>query len=134
MSKVRFASVDEYLAAQPESVRPILERVRGAIRKALPAAEEAISYQIPAFRVDGRVVIYFAGWKEHYAIYPASDRIVHTFKKELADCEISKGTIRFALSRRVPARLIQAIAKLRAVEVTERVNVKKVKAKKQAAS
>lgn len=94
--------------------------MRGAIRKALPKAEEVISYQIPAYRLDGRVVIYFAGWKEHYSVYPAQKRLVAAFKEKLAPYEVNnKGTIRFPMSEPVPVGLIQAIARFRAKEVTE---------------
>ena len=90
MAKVSFRSVDQYIAAQPEAIRPTLERVRAAIRKALPDAEEAISYQIPAYKVQGRVALYFAGWKGHYSIYPAIGQLVPTFQDELAPYVISK--------------------------------------------
>ena len=90
------------------------------MRKALPKAEEVISYQIPAYKLNGRIVIYFAGWKEHYSIYPAQRRLVAAFRERLAPYEVNnKGTIRFPLSEPVPARLIEAIAKFRAKEVTE---------------
>jgi len=120
MAKKKFKSVDDYIAAQPEAVRGALERVRSTIRKALPDAEEVISYQIPAYRVHGRVAIYFAGWKEHYSIYPAIGGVVDAFNKELARYELSKGTIRFPLSEPVPVRLIGRIAKFRAQAVAKR--------------
>ena len=69
-------TVDEYIASQPDAARSVLERVRSTIRKALPAADEVISYQIPAFKLHGRVVIYFAGWKQHYSIYPDRKSVV----------------------------------------------------------
>jgi uncharacterized protein YdhG (YjbR/CyaY superfamily) len=116
---VKFGSVDEYLAAQPEAAREMLERVRGAIRKALPEAEEVISYQMPAYRMGGRVVIFFAGWKKHYSIYPATAKVVASFKEELAAYEVNdKGTIRFPLSEPVPVRLIAGIARVRAKEAS----------------
>ena len=62
-------------------------------------------------------MIYFAGWSQHYSLYPSSDRLVATFKNELSGYEISKGTIRFPLSEPVPARLIEGIVKFRAAEV-----------------
>jgi uncharacterized protein YdhG (YjbR/CyaY superfamily) len=120
MAKTNYKSVDEYIAAQPEALHPILERVRGAIRKALPGAEEKISYQIPAYKMNGGIVLYFAGWKQHYSIYPAIGRLVEQFKDDLAPYELSKGTIRFPLSRPVPVRLISRIAKFRAKEVAAR--------------
>lgn len=121
MAKTAFKSVDKYIASQPEAARSVLERVRRTIRKAVPGAEEVISYQIPAYKLHGRVVLYFAGWKEHYSIYPATAPLVAAFKNELAPYEFNnKGTIRFPLDKRVPARLIAAIAKFRAKEVASR--------------
>ena len=117
MAKIRFKSVDDYIATQPRHVQPVLERVWSIIRKALPGSDEMISYQIPTYKLQGRTVIYFAGWSQHYALYPSSDRLVETFKNELSGYEISKGTIRFPLSEPVPARLIEGIVKFRAAEV-----------------
>jgi uncharacterized protein YdhG (YjbR/CyaY superfamily) len=130
MAKTDFKSVDAYIAAQPEEVQGILERVRGIIRKALPAVEEVISYQIPAYRVPGGPVIYFAGWRRHYSLYPATTLVVETLQDELAPYEQSKGTIRFPLSQPVPVRLIARIAKLRAKEVAERAEAKAAAPKK----
>src|SRR5688572_18793590 len=98
MAKTAYKTVHQYIAAQPAAVRDLLERVRSAILKALPAAEESISYQIPTYKLHGRPVIYFAGWKQHYSIYPATKAVVTAFKDELAAYEISKGTIRFRLT------------------------------------
>ena len=120
MAKTSFRSVDEYMASQPEAVRGLLRRVRRTIREALPRAEEAISYNIPAYKMDGGAVLYFAVWKEHYSLYPATGRLVAAFKDELAPYEISKGTIRFPLSQAVPVKLIGRIAKFRAKEVGDR--------------
>jgi uncharacterized protein YdhG (YjbR/CyaY superfamily) len=117
MAKTDFKSVDSYLGSQPAAVRGVLDRVRAAVRKALPKAEECISYQIPAYKVAGGMVIYFAGWKEHYSLYPATAGVVAAFEEELAPYEISKGTIRFPLSQPVPVRLIGRIARFRANEV-----------------
>lgn len=122
MAKTNFKSVDDYIATQPETVRAILQRVRGTIRKAVPRAQEVISYQIPAYKLDGGAVIYFAGWKEHYSLYPASDRLVKAFKGDLAPYKVSKGTIRFPLNAPVPAKLIADIARFRAKETLERAN------------
>lgn len=120
MAKTNFTSVDEYIAAQPEAAQRVLERVRRIIRKAVPAAEEMISYQIPAYKLHGHGVIYFAGWKRHYSLYPANARLVAAFKKELEPYEVNdKGTIRFPLSAPVPATLIADIAKFRAKEAAE---------------
>lgn len=124
MAGTDFKSVDEYIAAQPDDVRGALDCVRSAIREALPAAEEIISYKIPAYKLNGRSMLWFAGWKRHYSVYPAGDRLVAAFKDELARYEIKKGTIRFPLSEPVPARLIKRIAKFRAKEAEESTKAK----------
>src|SRR5437899_12423375 len=120
MAKTDFKSVNEYIASRTKDVRGILKRVRSTIRKAVPAAEEVISYQIPVYKLNGVPVLYFAGWKQHYSLYPASDALVAAFKDELARYELSKGTIRFPLSEPVPVNLIERIAKFRAQQLTIR--------------
>jgi uncharacterized protein YdhG (YjbR/CyaY superfamily) len=118
MAMQRYGSVSEYIAAQPRAVQGVLRKVRGAIRKAVPAAEESISYGIPAFKLDGRIVIYFAAWKQHFSIYPSSARLVAALP-ELTRYEMGKGTIRMPLDEPVPLRLIARIAKFRAKEAAE---------------
>jgi uncharacterized protein YdhG (YjbR/CyaY superfamily) len=112
--------VDEYIASQRAATQHALRRVRSAIRQAVPRADETISYGIPTYKLDGRAVIYFAGWSEHYSIYPLTSRLSEAFGSELAPYEAGKGTLRFALADPVPVRLIARIAKLRAQEVAER--------------
>jgi len=130
MAKTGFKSVDEYIATHPEDVQAILQRVRRTIRGAVPGAEEGISYQIPNYKMHGRSVVYFAGWKQHYSLYPAGDRLVAAFGDDLAPYEISKGTIRFPLSRPVPERLIARIARFLAEEAAERGRAKRAGSKK----
>ena len=120
MAKTDFKSVDEYIASQPEAVRGILGRVRNAIRKAVPRAQEVISYKMPTYTLYGRRLLYFAVWKQHYSIYAATEQVVAAFQKELVSYEVDKGTIRFPLSEPVPVKLIGRIAKFRAKEVAER--------------
>jgi uncharacterized protein YdhG (YjbR/CyaY superfamily) len=124
MAKTNYNSVDEYIASQPEEVRGTLARVRNAIVKAIPDAEEVISYQIPTYKLNGRAVLYFAGWKQHYSLYPATQPVLKAFQSELASYEVSKGTIRFPLSQPVPVKLIGQVAKLRAKEVAGRQKAK----------
>jgi uncharacterized protein YdhG (YjbR/CyaY superfamily) len=119
MTSKAFKTVDAYVSALPEDVRAVLQRVRAAIRKALPDAEEAISYQIPTYKLRGRPVIYFAGWREHYSVYPAPATLIAALP-ELAPYKVSKGTLRFPLSEPVPVKLIGRLAKLRASEVVGR--------------
>ena len=130
MAKTDFKSVDEYIATHHEDVQAILQRVRSTIRKAVPGAKEVISYQIPAYKLDGGPVLYFAGWKRHYSLYPATAGVVAAFKDDLAAYEVSKGTIRFPLSQPVPVKLIGRIAKLRAKEAAERARAKRAGSKK----
>jgi uncharacterized protein YdhG (YjbR/CyaY superfamily) len=130
MARTDFKSVDEYIALQPETARGVLERVRSAIRNALPGAEEVISYQIPAFKLHGDPVLYFAGWRQHYSLYPANDHLVAAFRNDLAPYQVSKATIRFPLSEPVPVKLIRRIAKFRAKEVAKRVQAKAAKPSK----
>ena len=127
MAKTDFKSVNEYIASKPKDLRLILKRVRSTIRKAVPAAEELISYQIPVYKLNGVPVLYFAGWKYHYSLFPASDALVAVFKDELARYELSKGTIRFPLSEPVPVSLIERIAKFREKQLLMREKVKRVR-------
>jgi uncharacterized protein YdhG (YjbR/CyaY superfamily) len=130
MAKTGFKSVDEYIASQPEAAQGVLKRVRSIIRKAVPGVEEMISYKIPAYKLHGGPVLYFAGWRQHYSLYPTTDRVVAAFRDELAPYEVSKGTIRFPLSGPVPVKLIERIAKFRAKEVVERGKAKAAVPKK----
>ena len=134
MAKTDFTSVDAYIAAQPGPAQAALEQVRSTIRKALPRADEVISYQIPTYKVAGGVVLYFAGWKQHFSLYPATKRVLAELGDALAPYEVNdKGTIRFPLSGPVPERLIARIAKLRAKEVAEDGPVKAAGTKKRGA-
>jgi uncharacterized protein YdhG (YjbR/CyaY superfamily) len=116
----RFGTVKEYIASKPADVRVVLERVRRAIRKAVPTAQEGLSYQIPAYKLNGVALLYFAGWKAHYSLYPASDALVAAFGRELAQYKRSKGTIRLPFSQPVPVSLIERIARFRATQITTR--------------
>src|SRR5262245_29675687 len=120
MARTTFESVNKYIASRPKDVRVILERVRGAIRRAVPAAKEALAYQMPVYMLDGVPVLYFAGWKNHYSLYPASEALVAAFREELAGYQRTRGTIRFPLSEPVPVRLIERIARFRAEQLTTR--------------
>jgi uncharacterized protein YdhG (YjbR/CyaY superfamily) len=117
MAKTDFKSVTEYIESKPKDVQAVLKRVRNTIRKALPSADEQISYQIPVYKLQGITVLYFAGWKAHYSLYPANDALVAAFKDELAQYRLSKGTIRMPLSESVPVDLIERIARFREGQV-----------------
>jgi uncharacterized protein YdhG (YjbR/CyaY superfamily) len=110
-------SVDEYIAAQPEAVRPKLEQVRAAIRKAVPDAVEGIAYRMPGYKLHGKPLLYFAGFKEHYSLFAASGTLLATLEDELKGYELRKGTVHFSLTKPVPMKLISRIAKLRAAGI-----------------
>ena len=83
MAKIEIKSVDDYIAAQPEPTVRALELVRSAIRKGLPKAEEVIFYKIPAYKLHGKIVLYFAGWKQHYSLYPVGASLLAALKTSL---------------------------------------------------
>jgi len=107
-------SVDEYIAAQPEAVRPKLEQVRAAIRRAVPEAVEGIGYRMPGYKLRGKPMLYFAGFKEHYSLFAASGTFFAALEDDLRGYELRKGTVHFPLTKPVPVKLISRIAKLRA--------------------
>lgn len=104
-------TVDEYLAALGPDQRAALERLRGILRAALPRGEECISYQVPAFRLDGRVIVYYAAASRHCSFFPGA--VVEQFAKELEGFDTSKGTIRFQPDHPLPAALVRKIVKAR---------------------
>ena len=130
MAKTDYKSVDQYIAAQPEDARTVLKRVRGIVKKAVPDAEEVISYQIPGYRHAGGFFLYFSGWKEHYSLYPATDDLVAELKDDIAPYLANKNTMRFDLTDPIPTRLIERIAKLRAKEVAKKATAKAARPKK----
>lgn len=103
------ASVDDYIAAAPDQVRPILEQVRSTIKEALPRSSEAISYQMPTVVLDGRSVIHFAAWKYHLALYPIPTGDA-ALTADLEPYAGDKGTLRFPLNRPIPYALIGRVA------------------------
>jgi uncharacterized protein YdhG (YjbR/CyaY superfamily) len=119
MTKTLFKSVDEYIAAQPESARGILEHVRRTIRESAPGANETISYNMPAYKLNDVPLVHFAGWKTHYSLYAATDSVVAAFKDDLRRYELEKGTIRIPLSDPVPTKLIARITRFRGREIAK---------------
>ena len=111
-------AVDEYIASQPEALRPKLEQVRAAIRRAVPEAVEGIGYGMPGYKLNGKPLLYFAGFKQHYSLFAASGTFFASLEEELKDYEQRKGTIHFPLDEPVPVRLISRIAKLRAAGIS----------------
>ena len=114
------ANIDDYLARLTDDKRAALEQLRQTILEVIPMAEECISYQMPAFRHDGRVLVYFAAAANHCAFYPGG--MVNDFKDELEAYETSKGTIRFQPDRPLPASLVQKIVQARVAQNAARVS------------
>ena len=115
----KLKDIDDYIAGFDTDVQAILEKIRRNIRKAAPRAEEVISYGIPAFRLDGHYLIYFAAFKKHVSIYPAP-RAVDEFKKELSAYGGGKGTVQFPLDKPIPHDLIRRVVKFRAKRIVEK--------------
>jgi uncharacterized protein YdhG (YjbR/CyaY superfamily) len=108
-------TIDEYLSAFSGDTRAALERLRKTIRAAAPRAEECISYQLPAFRLDGKMLVCFGGTANHCAFYPGA--VVEAFKDELEDYHTSKGTVRFQPDHPLPATLIRKLVKARIAKI-----------------
>jgi uncharacterized protein YdhG (YjbR/CyaY superfamily) len=108
-------NVDEYLAAAPEDVRPVLEKLRRTIRAAAPKAEEVISYQIPMFKYHGPLV-FFAAFRNHCSFYVVSKPIMEAFSSELNPWDTSGTTIHFSAKNPLPASLVKKIIKARIEE------------------
>lgn len=114
-SKAAPRSVDEYLARLDPAKRAALERVRAAVHAAAPGAEELISYGLPAFRRDGRIVMHIGAAAKHCALYPGAHP-VRVLATALAKYETSKGTVRFAPEAPPPATLVARLVKARLAE------------------
>jgi uncharacterized protein YdhG (YjbR/CyaY superfamily) len=112
MKPVIAKTIDEYIAGFPEATQKLLNKVRSTMRKAIPKAEETISYGIPTFKLNGRYVVYFAGYKNHISVYPAP-RENPEFKKELSAYKGGKGTVQFPLDEPLPLELITRITRFR---------------------
>jgi uncharacterized protein YdhG (YjbR/CyaY superfamily) len=107
MPTTKATTIDEYLAALPADKRAALQFVRRAIKAAAPRAEECISYGIPAFRLDGKLLVHFGAAARHCAFYPGA--VVESFRDELRGYDTSKGTIRFQPDAPLPAGLVRKL-------------------------
>jgi uncharacterized protein YdhG (YjbR/CyaY superfamily) len=121
------ANVDEYIEQFPDHIQAILQKLRATIRKAAPAAEETISYQMPAFKYHG-MLAFFAGYKNHIGFYPTSSPM-KVFKDRLTSYKTSKGAIQFPIDKAIPLTLVKDIVKFKIKENLEKENAKLKKKK-----
>ncbi len=112
---VKPQTIDEYLATLSKEKRTALEKLRKDIKSAAPRAEECISYQLPGFRLDGRMLASFGAWIDHCAFYPGAFPI-EANKKDLKAYKTSKGTIQFPAEKPLPATLVRKLIKSRIAE------------------
>ena len=122
--KNKISSIDEYFETFPEDTQKILKQVRRTIKTAAPEAGEKISYGIPTFTLNGKYLIYFAGWKNHISIYPIpiGDE---AFNKEISQYVAGKGTLKFPIDKPMPLKLISKIVKLKVAEALTKTDKKK---------
>lgn len=112
-------NIDDYLAAVPEPARGTLQKVRAAIRSAVPpGTTETISYKIPAFKHD-EIIIWFAAFANHCSVFPTA-RVIEQFKNDLKPFTISKGTIQFPTDKPLPAALIKKMVKTRLAQIASK--------------
>ncbi len=110
------AEVDAYLAGLPDARRAAMQEIREAIRRGAPEAEEAISYRMPAFRLDGRFFVSYDAFARHYSVFPASTAVIEGLGDEIAPHVAGKGTLRFDAATPIPVDLIERVARIRVEE------------------
>jgi uncharacterized protein YdhG (YjbR/CyaY superfamily) len=126
MTSVPAADIDHYLATVPEDARTTLEKIRQIVSAAAPGTVEAIWYQIPTFKLDGRALVGFAAFKNHCSFFPMSMAVMRTYHDELKSYDTSKGTIRFPVGKPLRATLVKKIVKARIKENEARAKKKAV--------
>jgi uncharacterized protein YdhG (YjbR/CyaY superfamily) len=121
--KVRFTSIDEYIAAFPQETQKILEELRSAIKASAPEVEEKITYQMPTFDLNGRHLVYFSAWKHHIGLYPipAGNK---AFEKEISQYKSAKSALNFPIDQPLPLKLISKFVKLRVTENSKNAEIK----------
>jgi uncharacterized protein YdhG (YjbR/CyaY superfamily) len=114
--KAKPKTIDEYLAGVNADHRDTLGKLRKVIHAASPKAEECISYGIPAFRLNGRLLVGFGAWANHCSFYPMSSTTLKKFQNDLKDFQTSKGTLRFTPDRPLPASFVKKLVQARIAE------------------
>jgi uncharacterized protein YdhG (YjbR/CyaY superfamily) len=112
-------TIDEYINTFPADIRAILEKMRQAVQKAAPEAAEAISYGIPTFNLNGKHLVFFAGWKHHISLYPIPSGD-EAFQQKISHYKRAKGTIQFPLDKPIPYDLVEQIVTFLMMENPEK--------------
>ncbi len=120
------ANTDAYIASFPKETQRLLKQVREAIKQAAPKAEEMISYGMPAYKLNGRPLVYFAGYEHHIGFYPTPVAI-ESFKKELSVYKNAKGSVQFPIDKAMPVSLIKQMVKFKVAQNAEKEKTKKNK-------
>ena len=115
----KYQDVDEYMAQLPEDRRVVMEQLRSTIRSAAPGATEAISYNMPAFRLGGRFLVSYEAFTRHYSLFPWSDDMVAELGEEMEPYAVGKGTIRFPADEPIPFDLVARIVEIRNRELAQ---------------
>lgn len=123
MRKLNLSTIDQYISTFPKDIQKILEIVRQTIKKAAPEAVEAISYQMPTFKLNGNLV-HFAAFKNHIGFYPTPSG-TKEFKKEISVYRSGKGSIQFPIDKPMPLSLIRNIVEYRVKETQEKIKLRK---------
>ncbi|MCA9837323.1 MAG: DUF1801 domain-containing protein [Trueperaceae bacterium] len=123
MTKTNFKSVDEYIATFSPDTQELLQSIRDTVLKAAPEATEAISYQMPTFKLKGKNLVHFAAFKNHIGFYPTPNGI-EEFKEELSQYKGAKGSVQFPLDQPIPYDLISRVVAFRVGENQTRAKAK----------
>ena len=121
----KYGNVDEYMAGLPDDRRAAMEQLRSTIRAAAPDATEAISYNMPAFRQDGRFLVSYEAFKAHYSLFPWNDEMLEELGEDLKSYAVGKGTVRFPADQPIPLELVTRI-----IEIRNRQHAQEAEAKK----
>jgi len=115
-NKVRYSSIDEYIAAFPEQTQKLLEELRSAIKTSAPEVKEKITYQMPTFDLNGRHLVFFSAYKHHIGLYPVPVGS-EAFQKEISQYKSAKSALNFPIDKPLPLKLIRQVVKLRVAEI-----------------
>lgn len=112
----RYKDIDQYISTFPADVQVILNKMRETIQKAAPDAVEAIAYQMPTFKLNGKNLVHFGAWKSHIGFYPTPSG-TEKFQKEISKYKAAKGSIQFQLAEEIPYELVKEITEFRVGEI-----------------